>query len=468
MFSCSPKIQTVPEVTGSLASKEIYTFSSDVPVLKMLEKESHFVIVNGRGTISKIEIASGELKFIFQLNFPIHPEIFSRGDYLVMRDNAGKHLVVFDIGGMKIIHDMENPGKVKCIGVNGEHIVLLNGSDVFVHDYSPKNAPLKIELGKTNAFDCQFAENSIYLPTTDTLYVVDTKKWNYRTIAFPIPCISGILLDEGSIYYGSDNRRLIKFNPLKNKIVWKFLLTKKLTDTPQKIFGHIVCTPEDQNIYFISPSGTLDWWQKLNSTRLLHPVPMGENVAVFLFPPESPQVKYFNLKKHETNSYTLDYLIQGAPIYFGQELFILKGQKEGKQKKVIGIAKIGNRYEVDIKTDPKRLLSTGKSIKFILSPVNLIDPEFDVKILNSKKETIFNKKIADAEKAQFNWIPEAEGEYEVSVDSKTADGQQLTTTQPFSVMDIDKLLLDYYLELQQESNADIFEVKKKNIHAEDH
>ena len=133
-----------------------------------------------------------------------------------------------------------------------------------------------------------------------------------------------------------------------------------------------------------------------------------------------------------------------------------------------GITKIGNRYEVDIKTDPKRLLSTGKSIKFILKPVNLIEPVFDVNILNSKKENIFNKKIIDAEKAQFNWIPEREGQYELTVDTKGESGKEIKSTQTFSVLDIDNMLLDYYLQLQQDCDADIFELKKKGNHAKNH
>jgi hypothetical protein len=461
-YSCAPKVQIVPEVTGQLTADEIYTFSADIPVFKLLEHDSNFVMVNGRGTISKVSIATGELKFIYQMKFAIHPDIYRHDDVLVMRDRSGQNIVMFDINEMKVLRSIEEDTEGRCIGADKRAAVLSTGNKLIVLPSTSKKKKMEIEIGSAQVFATRVESNGIYVPTADHLIRIDTERWNVQKTAFPIPCNSGILLDKGFIYYGSPNRQLLKFDPVRNKIIWKLTLTKNLSEAPLNMANHIVCTPEDQNIYFVSPNGTLDWWQKLGSTRLLPPVSMENNVAVFLFPKESPEVRYFNLKDRETHSYQLKDLIQGDPIFYGKALYILKGKKEGQQKKTAGIVKIANRFEVDIKTEPKRLLSTGKSIKFILKPVNLIEPALEVKILNSKKESIFNKEIIDAEKGQFNWIPESKGNYEVTVDAKTEDGQVVKSSQAFTVLDTDTLLLDHYLKLQQACNADIFMRKKKD------
>lgn len=468
ILSCSPKIQTIPEVTDHLRSTDSYTFNDDVPVLKLLSNDSHFVLINGRGTISKIDIVSGQLKFIYQLKFAIHPDIYAHGDLLALRDLAGENLALFDMKEMTVIHNLELETKGTCIAANRKCVVWRSGEKIVVYPVSKDNRKMAIDIGEAPVLASSVGIDAIYIPTNETLYAIDTSGWKFTKKKFPVPCHSGILLDNGYVYYGSQNRELIKLKLANNAIQWKFPLTKNLTAAPIKTANHIVCTPEDQNIYFISTSGTLDWWQKLDSTRLLPPVPMGDNIAVFLFPPESPQIRYFNFEKRESYSYKLKYLIFGAPIYFAHDLFILKGEKEGTQKKVRGIARIGNRYEVDIKTDPKRLLSTGKSIKFILKPINLIEPAFDVSIFNSKKESVFNKKILDADKAQFNWIPEKEGDYEVTVAATTGGGEEIKSTQTFTVLDTDTILLDHYLQLQQECSADVFLLNKKSKNAKNH
>ena len=461
-YSCAPKVQIVPEVTGQLTAHDIYTFSADIPVFKLLEHDSNFVMVNGRGTISKVSIATGELKFIYQLKFAIRPDIYRHDDILVMRDRAGRNIVMFDINEMKVLHAIEEDTTGRCVGADKRAVVLSTGNKLIVHPSTSTKKKMEIETGSAQVFSSRVESDGIYVPTTDHLIRIDTERWDIIKTAFPIPCNSGVLLDKGFIYYGSPDRQLLKFDPARKKILWKFTLTKNLSEAPIKMADHIVCTPEDQNIYFIAPNGTLAWWQKLGSTRLLPPVSMENNVAVFLFPKESPVVRYFNLKDRETHSYQLKDLIQGAPVFYRVGLYILKGKKEGQQKKTAGIIKIANRFEVDIKTEPKRLLSTGKSIKFILKPVNLIEPVLAVNILNSKKESIFDKEIVDAEKAQFNWIPETKGNYEVTVEAKTDNGQTIKSSQAFTVLDTDTLLLDHYLTLQQACNADIFIRKKKD------
>ena len=257
----------------------------------------------------------------------------------------------------------------------------------------------------------------------------------------------------GAIYYGSENRELVKFSLVDGKIHWRFKLADQLKIEPRKAGPYIAIIPEDHNIYFFNKRGTLYWWERLDSTRLLPPVVMKENVAVFLW---NKTVKFLNYKHKSSYTYPLDKAVFSDALHIGEYLYVIaETGKEDQGQPLKAITKIGNNFGVVIQTDPQSIIPMGRSIKFNLERFNLVKPELKVNILDTENKSVFEKNIAYKDDPSFVWIPNRAMAYKLVVEINAENKKGLMIEHAFEVIDVEKLLSQYYYQLQKYSNKDL-------------
>lgn len=456
MAGCTPKSRLVPEITSHLNHSPVYSLKEQSSILKLLKSGSDLVLVDSGGKISKLNIETGQIHFIFQLKFPIAPEIFSQNGLIIFREALTGQVHIFELKGMKIVKSLENVTLFKdarFIGIN-ERFLLIKGQDGFVlYDYPADEIRQQIKVGKERVFNCEFQANRVIFLTEKHLYIYDQPADSLKRHDLKARSTSGFLVDRKFIYYGSDNRELVKMSLNSGQIKWKFRLPEMMRLMPRKLGKYITVTPEDQNVYFFNPKGTLYWWQKLDSTRLLPPVLMEDHLAVFLFPPQSPSIKYFNYKKKETFDYDLDCLVKDRPVFISPYLYVLTLNETRKMETV---TRVGNRFAADIKSDPKNVKIVGRSVKFELVPINLFKPSYSIDISNDKEESLFTTNFSSTDIPSFIWIPPDAGKYKMSVGIEAKNQKQLKTSYSFEVIDLIAIIHTYFQKLQAECRADTF------------
>jgi hypothetical protein len=120
----------------------------------------------------------------------------------------------------------------------------------------------------------------------------------------------------------------------------------------------------------------------------------------------------------------------------------------------ITLIKLGNNFGVEIKTIPEYIIPMGKSIKFNLKKFNLIEPNLNIKIIDHTGESVFQKTIPDKQDPSFVWIPDRAEEFKLVIEINSKNKKGLIIEESFDVIDVDKILEDYYYRLQKLSQAD--------------
>ena len=281
--------------------------------------------------------------------------------------------------------------KIKnIIGINENIIIHRNKNELIFFNYISRTVLKKTKTEGDEIFNCEFRDNNIFILSNSNFFIYNQPKNSIQDITLKNRATSKFLLENHNIYYGSKNREFIKLSINSNKVKWKFKIPKILKLKPRKAGKLITILPEDNNIYFFKKNGTMYWWEKLDSTRLLPPIVMKKNICVFLMPKSKPNIKFFNYEKKKVLSYKFQHQKRSNPIYINDYLYILSKEKKKPHTSVI---RMGNKYGIKVNIDPEFVKPTGKSIQFDLEPINLIKPEFDIKILNEAEKNVFTKKM---------------------------------------------------------------------------
>ena len=468
--SCGGRVKVIPEVSNALFDDALGDPLKDVDAGgTIIANDSNLVVFTPEGKIHRFNLEKKMRDFLVDLAVPIEPGITRQNDIVVLKEKNSANFIFFNPREMKVI-EMQALGKInadKIISVDAEGKIIGYVSDV--SDVSGKRLvfmhyPSGKILAETSVGDVVFYNSADTMagdvPKTlvlspQFLYIFDKRRNTIETVKLESKACSGFLADGGAIYYGSENRQLVKFSLASGKVQWRFKLADQLKIEPRKAGPYIVITPEDHNIYFFNKRGTLYWWEKLDSTRLLPPVVMKENVAVFLW---NKSIKFLNYKNKTTISYPFDKSVFSGALHIGEYLYVLAetgaDDREEPGPPLKAITKIGNNFGVVIQTDPQNIIPLGRSIKFNLERFNLVKAELKVKILNTGDENVFSKTIAYKDDPSFVWIPNRAMGYRLVVEINAENKKGLIIEHPFEVIDVEKLLSQYYYRLQKNSNED--------------
>lgn len=474
--SCGGRVKMIPEVSNALFDDALGDPLKDAGAGgTIIANDANLVVFTPEGKIHRFNLENKMRDFLVDLNTPIEPAITRQNDVVALKEKNSANFILFNLREMKVI-EMQAPGKInadKIISVDAEDKIIGYVSDVSdvsnVSDVSGKRLvfmhyPSGKILAETSVGDVVFYNSADAMvddaPKTLVLsprflYIFDKRRSTIATVKLESKASSGFLADGGAIYYGSENRQLVKLSLASAKVQWRFKLADQLKIEPRKAGPYIVITPEDHNIYFFNKRGTLYWWEKLDSTRLLPAVVMKENVAVFLW---NKSIKFFNYKNKTTISYPFDKPIFSGVLHIGEYLYVIAESggedREDQGPPLKAITKIGNNFGVVIRTDPQNIIPLGRSIKFNLERFNLVKPELKVKILDAGDENVFAKTIAYKDDPSFVWIPNRAMDYRLVVEINAENKKGLIIEHPFEVIDVEKLLSQYYFRLQKNSNED--------------
>jgi outer membrane protein assembly factor BamB len=479
-LSCKGKVKVVPEISRALLDETVLEIKKNEDTAEtIIAHNSDLVFFTLKGKIYRLNPGKKLLNFLYDLTIDIDPEITLHKDIVLLKKKDSNDYIVFDLRQMKVIKTLANVKADKIICVDADHGIIGYTSKnqlIFIHYPSGKTlSESKIEADKDIGADTGVvfynSENTmmggapgILILSSHHLYIFDARQHSVETVELKHKAFSGFLLEGSTIYYGSEERHLVKFSLNSRKVKWKFTIADHLKLKPQKAGPYIVIAPEDNNIYFFNKRGTLVWWEKLNSTRLLPPVVMKENVAVFLW---DKSIKFFNYEKKKPFVYPLDRTVFSNSLRIGEYLYVIAQLKTGEESDIDteadtgqgeaqlkAITKIGNNYGVEIETDPADIIPMGKSIKFNLNKFNLIEPELKIQILNPAGESVFDKTLSEKDDPSFVLIPNQPGGYNVVIEVNAENKKELRIEDTFDVIDVEKILKRYYYHLQKYSKED--------------
>lgn len=455
-WSCH-RLKVVPEISNALVEDILLELKKeDDSVNKLIEINSELVLFTTKGKIFRLNPEKKMVDFLYNLTSPISANIFHQEDIVILKKKGTRNFIIFDLKEMKEIKTLDNLDVQEFFFASDTVVGYRQGDQIIFMETASGNILAKQELQKDAVLfnsDTIPDGNVTLILSSDRLYIYDNMRHTVETKELKYKAVSGFLRDGHSIYYGSEGRELVRLSWSSNKVKWRFKLAEQLKVAPLKAGKYIVITPEDNNIYFFNKRGSLYWWQKFNSTRKLPPVVMKENVAVFLW---NKTFRFYNYKKKQVVTYPFLNSAHSNLVSLDQYIYLLSQDETGEnpEQNPKILIKLGNNFGVDVKTVPEYIIPMGKSIKFTLRKFNLIEPDLSIKILNHTGENVFQKFIPDKQDPSFVWIPDKAEEFKLVIEINAKNKKGLIIEEPFDVIDVEKILEQYYYQLQKQSQAD--------------
>lgn len=481
--------EIIPEISPNLFHEDQLEVSQRNIIGRIIKNGDEVVMMSDEGQVFRWNPDGKMTNFLYRLPIEIQPfglrtkkpgyidslDYANARDFTVFKEKSTEKdtdtFIIFDLKAMKEIATIKNRKIKQVVAVDNTFLVYADAThQAVILNYRTMTPVVthNLQTGDKNAvekvFNCRFKHNKIVLLTTSHVYIYYIGSGNSEKIALKYKANSPFLLDRGRIYYGSTDRYLIGFSIWAKKLRWKFRIADNLSSRPRKIGPYIVVIPEDNNIYFFNRRGSLYWWEKLDSSLLIDPLPLQENAAVFLW---DNSVKFFNYKEksvitHHIGSGRMAY---SNAVKAGEYLYLLtSNEEEERMEKDERLVKIGNHYGVKINSNPSEVMSIGKSIKFDLQESNLIDPEYDVSIVRLGREedgdtdqprVVFEKKLTKYDDPVFVWVPEEPTRYRVVVKINAKNKQNLQVSKTFETVNVDTMLQQYYYRVQTQCGSPV-------------
>jgi hypothetical protein len=451
LFAGCRKTSLIPEITPNLASKPMYTLKGKRPISQLGKSGSGLIFITPKNEIKQFDPVTRKLDTLLQLKQPVATRFFSDGTRLIIKSKTGSDWSVIDLKNQSVLKTVRNLPADKIIGHKDSLICFQKGPSLGLYDYQSPRLLQEIHLDAEHVFNCEFKGLEILILTSKKLHVYNLKTSRLNSYNLSDQSVSGFLLLDGFIYYGSTGRELIKLSLKTRKIKWKIKLAMPLKNRPQKIGKLIVFSPEDNNIYFFNRNGTLRWWEKLEATRMRPPIIMKENVAVLLL---NKQIKFFNPKTKKVKEFSFKSSLDSNPVHLDSYLYFLAHKKN---KKIQRITRLGNLYQVNIKADPEHIKPLGQSIQFNLKPVNLIKPVLEINIIDQKEQPVFTKTLKYTDIMSFVWIPKKAGKYELKLNVVAKNRERMTIKKSITITDIEKIIQSVQQKIIRNCPADLFE-----------
>jgi outer membrane protein assembly factor BamB len=457
-----PKVKALPEITPNLSEIHVMDLTGKNLAKTLAVTDSQLVFTSLEGQLFRWDPANQIVNSLNNLTSDIDPEVFSQSDYLILKPLETGKYSIFRLDELKEIAALDQVNIQRVLGLDHEIVVYLVDNEIYIYNYRSRQLLKTLKIGKKKdyqVFNSEFSGNNLFVFSTRYLYIYDRTRDVVERIELPRLATSGFLLEGNEIYYGSDQRELIKFSLKSRKTSWALQLAEVLKATPKKIGQYVAIIPGDNNIYFFNKNGTLYWWEKLDSTWLLEPVAMKENIVVFLW---DKNIKFFNYKKKQVTTYPLNRRVKTNPVYIDDYIYVVtedkagEGQEEDEGPFPSHLSKIGNHYGVEIVADPKYVKPIGKSVRFNLRPINLVEPQLKIKIVKNQpgNETpVFDKTISPNEQLNFIWIPAEAVEYRMIIDVTAENKTGLTVEETFAAVDIQEILRNHFYQLQSRSDS---------------
>lgn len=461
LCGCS-KLKVIPEISPHLSEIHVMDLTDKNLSGLLVENNSQLVFTALNGQLFRWNPGNKMVNSLYNLTSNIDPVIFSQNGYLIIKQLNPAKYSILQLDEMKEIAALDHVNIQRVLGLDHEIVVYQVNKELHIYNYRSKKLLKILKIGKRkifNVYNSEFRGNNLFILTTRYMYIYDKSRDVVERIELKHLATSDFLLDGNLVYYGSEQRQLVTFSLTSRKIDWTYKMAEHLKIKPRKIGQYIVIVPEDNNIYFFNKNGTLYWWKRLNSTRLLPPVLMKENVVIFLW---NQKIKFFNYKKKQVTTYPLNRKVKTNPVCIGDYIYVVTEDKEikgltGDEEFYFSqLSKIGNHYGIKIFTDPKYVKPMGKSIRFNLGVINLVEAQLKIKILKNTpgdETPVFEKTFTPDDKSTFVWIPHEAVEYRLIIEVDAENQTGLTVEETFTAIDVQEILRNYYYQLHNQSST---------------
>lgn len=457
-LSCRQHVKTVPEITPAISADKVFDLETAEEGGKIIKSGPHLVVISLTGQLTRFDPDKKEVVSTLDLTAEITPDIFQQNGFALVRQKKDPVAQVIDLAELKIVAGLESTGMEKILGLDREMIVFQGKDKLFIFNYRQKKLIEEFKLKKDREFfSVEMTPDYLLILSDQDLYTYRPATRTLTAQPLKIPAASGFLLDDGYIYYGSKNRKLVKWSLKSSKKVWQLELPAQSTLPPQKTGRFIMVAPEDNNIYFFTPRGGLYWWTKLDSQRVFSPVIMQDNAVVFVmnrqFRKMNNHIRFINFKKKEVTSYQFRSQTESPPVFHNGRLYLL-ALDTTKEKEVKSLYAIGNRYDLETTVSPEWVKPLGKSIRFELAPINLIEPQIEARILDQANQTLIEKKFVPGESSIFVWIPEKTGTFQLTIVVESQNQPEIKTIKSFLVSDVTSLTRAHFRQVQKNCSHD--------------
>jgi len=450
--ACGRPIGTVPEITPQLQEVPIEKTTDSGDIAGIAPHKGNLVLVRTSGAILKLDSRNTERLMAAQVADTLRPGItYGEGRLLLRTRSEPSHWVVFNMDEFREITAIAPATESEQVVTLGRGILVTrHGDHLAAKTYDDEAAVWELDIPANEFRSCQVRDGRVSVLTRSELLHATPPFEKPQRMALPHPAAGDFLLRDGWFYYGSENRMLVKCSLRTGRAAWTAPLPRILKLAPLNAGDGIAVLPEDQHIHFFSLRGGRTWWSPLEGTRLFPPLSLKDNIAVFLYPPQAPVIRFFNWKKRTALTHKGANAPRDPPLAAGGKIFMI-AESGGKTQ----LLTLTNRRTVDINIEPKFPRLVGRSLEFQLNGVNLIQPQFTLELRRWKsKETLLKTTLQKMERPTMAWFPSQPGEYLLEVDARSRDGYQVTAKKRFRVFDLAALTREYISAIQAACSGD--------------
>lgn len=449
--ACTRSHGTIPEITPHLDEQPLQDTADPDDPAGIAAHAGKLIRVSTSGSIRKLDPDHFKRLMTAQVTENLRPEIRSGDGALLLTTSAAPaEWIVFDMETFKEISRLPAADPASVAALSRGILVTREKDTLTVHSLGKGLEKRETAVSQQEFRSCGIADKRVVVLTRTELMQMEPPAYTPKKSLLPHPAAGGFLIHKGFLYYGSENRLLVKLSLRSAKAAWAAPLPRVLSQPPVAAGGLIAVLPRDQYIHFFTPGGGLAWWSPLEGTRLYPPLKLTDNIAVFLYPAEKPVVRFFNWKKREAITHGTTIPPSGSPLAVEGKIFYLARIKDKLQ-----VHTLTNRRGIDIRVEPEFPRVTGRSLEFKFSPVNLIRPEITLSLLRGEeKNPVITETLPEMDNPAKAWLPGKPGNYTLKVEARSRDGCKVESRIQFRVHDLAELTRKNVSAIQAACQAD--------------
>ena len=432
-----PRPTLVPEIGPPLIQEEVCAWSGRLAGDFLFPCAGGIGWVDAAGAIIVCDADKKTAAPVFTVPFAITVPPFLQNDFLILRDQAADRLLAYDLAARSVKFDSRHMGAGRVLGAGPAGLVYLDGGRPAVLLWERPTAAFRAAQADESILNCHFTPERILMLGKERLYTFWIKSGVFESAPLPLPAASPFLLEGDAVYYGSNQRSLVKYSLREKRLQWQLALGQVLERRPIVFAGTIVASPADHTVLRVNANGSLLWWQALGSTLSFDLLAMDENLAAVLL---NREIRFIDPRRGQVTVFPGMMPPLGPPLAWRGNLFFMA--RAGDQ--AYRLLRVGNRYGVDIELEPAPVRWVGQSLRFSVQPRHLLEPSLECVIIDAQGRTAFSRSMTGGEKASLVWVPLQPGKYVIRVKAR-AKNRDAQGEVPVQVLDPLQVVPGFYL-----------------------
>jgi hypothetical protein len=429
------RLTLIPEISPPLIQEEVFAWTGQAAGYALFPCAEGVGWVDASGQIVTWNPEKKVAGKVFRLPFAVSDPPFRQGDFLVLKNQADKQLLVFDLARMEIRFALADFEVKQILAVTGDCLVYLDNENLVVYSWRNPAGIFRWPTAEKKFFNCHFSPERILILSNRELFIFWKHNGKFQILPLPLEAAGEFICQGEYIYFGSSQRQLVKYSLRKNKLAWKLKLGHNLERQPFIFSGAIVVSPADNNVMQLNANGSVHWWLALNSILQFNLVPMTDHLAAFLL---NQEIKFIDLRRQQETVFKINGRPAGMPLAYKHDIYFLL-----TAGKIQRLQRVGNQYGIELMLAPGKTQLSGSPITFSVLTSNLLKPRLHIVIRDAAGQTVLAKKFPTANRAQLVWIPAQAGAYRMQV-SATALNRTEDKEISFQVFDPQKIIPEFH------------------------